>query len=96
MSMKGVEPSERPNWWQAYDMSRDMVKTRMKRLSSLYAKGQDQEKLTIDKAAAFYGFEKDNSYYLPLVSKRMLDAWSVVLNGDATIIGYVRVDGFED
>lgn len=94
-SSRGVEPSVRPNWWQSYDDSRDMVKIRMKPLEALYSKGPE-EKFIIKKSMIFYGFDQEKAYYLPLVSGENLDSWSVILDENAKILGFLPIDGFSE
>lgn len=95
MSIRGVEPSARPNWWQSYELSRPLVERRMKSLLSLHANVKNGDKDVIAATAKKIGFSLDALSYLPLVSKRNLDQWIVLLDSKANIVGYAPVDGFQ-
>jgi hypothetical protein len=91
-SLQGVEPSARPNWWQAYDNSRDDVRKTMQPIEKLMNRiGADKEK--IEKIKKCPAHEK-NIFYLPLVSQKSLDGWVVFLNENADVVCYVEVSGF--
>ena len=93
-SIQGVEPSARPGWWQDYELSRDTVRGRMKKISALESKVNSDEKTQLFEAVKNTGLSKDQLYYLPLVSKKSLDDWVVLLNERADIVGYAPVGGF--
>lgn len=93
LSILGEEPSLRPQWWQAYDLSREEVKNRMKSLAQLFAREPD----LMSKVNGEIGKKKipaENLYYLPLISDRSLDDWSVILDAQANVVGYAEFGGF--
>lgn len=94
MSLQGVSPSARPDWWQSYDQSRSSVQARMKPLTVLRASKNRHVQAIIDAAVQKTGRSIDQLHYLPLVSQKVLDEWIVVLDEQADIIGYAPVDGF--
>ena len=94
MSLQGLEPSLRPGWWQDYEISRPFAKQRMKKLSDLHAMLSVELQATLDKAAQETGLPLSQLFYLPLVSQKVLDGWTVLLDSNADIVGYAAVDGF--
>lgn len=94
LSAHGVEPSARPDWWQAYDKNRPQVQNRMKKLVDLRAARLGDAQAAIDAAAAKAGLALDELFYLPLTSQKMLDGWIALLDRDGRIVGYAPVDGF--
>lgn len=94
LSLRGLEPSARPGWWQSYEDSRRSAQQRMKPLPSLWATQLPEKKILIDKALKETGFPMDEVYFLPLVSQRSLDQWIALLDTNANIIGYAPVGGF--
>lgn len=95
LSMRGVEPSARPSWWQSYEKSRPLVQQRMKNLASLRARLPADKQAIIDEAVKKTSLPVGQLYYLPLVSQKQLDTWIALLDGQGTIKGYAPVDGFE-
>lgn len=100
-SLQGVEPSQRPSWWQDYALSVPQVLQRTRPLDDLRAKHPSQTAL-IDAAAAqaitnLVPHETTDPAalrWLPLVSRRATD-WVVLLDPvTARVRGYVHLDGF--
>lgn len=94
LSLRGLEPSARPGWWQSYDESRPAVRQRMKPLSALRIEQVPEVQSKIDTAVKKIGISIDHIHYLPLVSKKSLDQWVALLDAQASIIGYAPVGGF--
>ena len=101
LSFAGIEPSQRPSWWQDYALSRPQVLERARPLSELRAKHPEQSAL-LDAAVAQAlhnnqpGETADAQAlrWLPLVSRRATD-WVVLLDpATARVRGYVHLDGF--
>lgn len=92
LSLNGLEPSLRPDWWIPYDACREDVKKKMKSISVLRKK--PGSRAAISKAMHETGLAENNIYYLPLVYGKNLDGWVVLLNGKADVVGYLPVDGF--
>lgn len=100
-SLRGVEPSQRPSWWQDYKLSLPQVLHRSRPISDLYVKHPEKKKL-IDAAAsrALSNIQPKESAdtqvlrWLPLVSRHATD-WVVLLDpSTARVRGYVHLDGF--
>ena len=94
LSLQGVEPSARPGWWQPYEQSIPAVQKRMKKLANLRSARPAAEQALIDQAVRKTGQPLEALFYLPLTSRKNLDDWIVLLNGEATIVGYTPVSGF--
>lgn len=100
-SLQGIEPSQRPSWWQGYEHSILQVKERAKPLELLLSM-HPQERQRIQAAAsqaAEKPFEHETScpeefLWLPVVGRQFMD-WVVLIDPQsARIRGYVHVDGF--
>ena len=94
MSMQGLGPSLRPDWWQNYEESRPLVKQRMKKLADLHATLAVELQVILDKAVRESGLQLSQIFYLPLTSQKVLEGWIVLLDENANIVGYAAVDGF--
>lgn len=94
LSLRGLEPSARPGWWQSYDDSRPVARQRMKPLSGLRAQQVPEVQAAVDVAVRQVGLPINQIYYLPLVSQKSLDQWIALLDKGANIIGYAPVGGF--
>ena len=101
LSLAGIEPSQRPSWWQDYALSRPQVLERARPLPELRAKHPEQSAL-LDAAVAqaLHNNQPDETTdaqalrWLPLVSRRATD-WVVLLDpATARVRGYVHLDGF--
>ena len=95
MSLQGVEPSARPDWWQPYEKSMTDVQQHMKPLANLRKIRPAEAQQTIDQAVQASGQPLDALFYVPLVSKKKLDSWIVLLDANAKIVGYAPVGGFD-
>lgn len=95
LSIRGLEPSLRPSWWQDYEKSKSAVMRSMKDLSVLYQEVDERRKKIIDTKLLQFRRDISDLSYFPLVNKNNLDSWSVVVDGNAKIIGYMPIDGFE-
>lgn len=101
-SLQGVEPSQRPTWWQAYALSIPQVLARGRPVAELRVKHPGKAAL-FDKAIADVvtnvqtGETTDPSrlMWLPLVSRRALDWVAIVDPKTARVRGYLHVDGFD-
>lgn len=100
-SLQGVEPSQRPSWWQDYALSTAQVLQRARPLSELRAKYASQAALINAAVARALANQKPGETtdgaalrWLPLVSRRATD-WVVLIDPHtARLRGYVHVDGF--
>jgi len=100
-SLQGIEPSQRPSWWQEYALSTPAVLQRARPLSDLRGKHPAQGAV-IDHAAmaAMRGARTGESTdpaalrWLPIVSRRAMD-WVVLIDPNtARLRGFVHLDGF--
>lgn len=94
LSLQGVEPSARPDWWQPYEVSRPEVKLRIRPLTILRDMQPPKEQAVIDLAVKKTKRQLEQIYYLPLVNHKSLDQWIALLDEEANIIGYAPVGGF--
>lgn len=94
LSLQGIEPSARPDWWQPYESSRAAVRQRMRPLSNLHGKLPADKQALVNTSVQQTARQLENIYYLPLVSHKSLDEWVVLLDEDAHIIGHAPVSGF--
>lgn len=94
LSIAGKEPSLRPGWWQPYEQNRQDVRQRMKPLAELYAAQPPTNRQVIDAALQNIAVAKEGLFYLPLVHRKLLDSWIVLLDSNADIRGYAPVGGF--
>lgn len=100
-SLQGVEPSQRPEWWQDYALSVPRVLQRARPLSELRQKHPTQQGVldaAVNQALTDVrpGEATDASKlrWLPLVSRRTMN-WVVLLDpSTARPRGYVALDGF--
>lgn len=93
LSLQGIEPSARPDWWQDYALSRQRVLKRAQPLSSLRSK-RPQELAIIDHAVRAIGAEEESLAWLPMTSSKST-AWVVLVDKRTTEVrGFAPVDGF--
>lgn len=100
-SLAGIEPSQRPSWWQDYELNIPQLLQRTRPLLALRSKHPKHAAL-IDAAVADAlrntepgeTMDAQELRWLPLVSRRATD-WVVLLDpATARIRGYVHLDGF--
>lgn len=94
LSLGGLPPSLRPDWWQPYADSVAEVKTRMRPVSILRNSLPPNGKHAVDAAVQKTQLPIEALHYLPLVAHNNLDGWVVLLNNQADIVGYAPVSGF--
>lgn len=95
LSIRGLEPSLRPSWWQDYEKSKSAVMKSMRDLSILYQKVDERGKKIIDTKLLEFRRDISDLSYFPLVNKNNLDSWSIAIDKNAEIIGYIPIGGFE-
>lgn len=93
LSMQGVSPSMRADWWISYEDSKDAIKKRAKKLKPLYNELDEPEQTALDSAVNKSGHRIQDLYYLPLVSHTVMD-WSVLLDSNYEIVTFVHLNGF--
>lgn len=100
-SLQGVEPSQRPSWWQDYALSVPHVLQRARPVAELRVKHPAQTaQLDAAVAQAMADLQPKETTdpnalrWLPLVSRRVTD-WVVLLDPvTARVRGFVHLDGF--
>lgn len=95
LSAQGLEPSARPGWWQDFDLNKDQARSRMQALSGLMQRLPPEKQAMLRDSINESRLKIEELHYLPLVSKKSLDEWIVLLDADARIVGYAPVDGFQ-
>lgn len=101
-SLQGVEPSQRPSWWQDYALSVPQVLARAKPLSELRQKHPARQEIldtALRKADAVSlpGETSDpkDLRWLPLVGRRSMGWVALIDPVSARIRGYAALDGFD-
>lgn len=94
MSLQGVEPSFRPDWWQDYALSIPNVQKKMKPLQDLRRGLSPNQQRKLDNSVQKSGIPLGQLHYLPLVAGKNLDGWIALLDGSAKIVGFAPVGGF--
>lgn len=100
-SLQGVEPSQRPGWWQDYALSVSQVLKHALPLMELRTRRPDKNALLAAELArtahdAQPGETRDPEalLWMPLVSRRATD-WVVLIDPKtARLRGYAHIDGF--
>ena len=92
LSLTGIEPSMRPNWWLPDGPAeREKIRRVMKPLSELAA-ARNMSEADIVKSAKVSASGKP-LFLLPLTSGRTKD-WVVIMDENADFVGYAPIDGF--
>jgi hypothetical protein len=93
MSLQGVEPSARPDWWQPYEQSQARVLARAKPVDVLRSKRPEAVAL-IDEAVADSGRDEASLRWLPVVSFKQGN-WVAFIDHQTTqVLSFAPVDGF--
>lgn len=100
-SLQGVEPSQRPGWWQDYSLSVSRVLQRAHPIVQLRTRHPDQTALLAAELARAVRDRQPGEtrnpealLWMPLVSRRATD-WVVLLDPtSARPRGYIHADGF--
>ncbi|MET1113755.1 MAG: hypothetical protein ABWY08_02210 [Comamonas sp.] len=94
LSLQGIEPSARPDWWQDYALSVSEVQKKMKPLQNFRAGLSSDHKLIVDCAVQKTNISIEQLHFLPLVAGKNLDGWIALLDGSARIVGFAPLSGF--
>lgn len=93
LSLEGVEPSLRPDWWQPYDLSVPQVLKAGRSIAVLRA-NRPADADRIDAAVRATKTPESELLWLPLTAGRSFD-WVVILHKESALpVSYARVDGF--
>lgn len=100
-SLQGVEPAQRPHWWQEYELSLPQVKARAKPVDRLLALNpglqssiQDSALHAAEKPQANEVSRASELLWIPVVSARSMNWVAFIDPNSGRIRGYVRADGF--
>jgi hypothetical protein len=93
MSIQGLTPAMRPDWWMPYEAAKPEVVKRAKPLAELL-KARPQQSALLESAAAKTGLPIEKLLYLPLTSSKSLD-WVALLSPTGDMVGHAPVDGFD-
>lgn len=93
LSLKGLEPSARPDWWQSYEQSKPQVLSRAQAVSVLRAK-QPGKAALIDQAVAESGRAEADLRWVPMASFKVMDWVTFVDATSAEVRAFAHVDGF--
>ncbi len=95
LSLQGLEPSVRPDWWQAYELSKEQVLSRAQPVDVLRRQRPEGTSL-IDKAVAESGQAESTLLWVPLASFKQSDWVAFVDKQTAEVLSFAPVDGFSD
>lgn len=93
MSLQGVEPSARPDWWiEENETVRQHIRKKMKPLSELEKRYPANTELA--EAVKQTGLPPQQLYYLPFTSQKNKE-WSVLLDKNTDFKAFVHLDAFD-
>jgi hypothetical protein len=91
LAMQGKDLAQRPEFYQAFELSRGQAVSRAKPLDILYAK-YPQRHVELDEALSRAGLPREQLRYLPLVARKQ---WVAIVKADsADALAYAPFDGF--
>jgi hypothetical protein len=97
-SLQGVEPGQRPDWWQDYELNVAQVKARAMPLDKLISLNPQSTELINKRAAQAAenagGLRPGALLWLPVVSRMSMDWVAFVDPNGGQIRGYIQADGF--
>ena len=94
LSLQGIEPSMRPNWWLPdSETERKRIAKAMKPLAKLAAARRLSEAEILKQADVVS--DGKPLYFLPFTGGTKKD-WIVVMNQNADFLGFAPIDGFTD
>lgn len=92
LSLLGVSPSMRPDWWLPFDAVSAQLMHRARPIKNLI-KMRSKDTRALEEAVLATRVPEDQLRFLPLTSSKSLD-WIALLNTEGEIVGYANVDGF--
>jgi hypothetical protein len=93
LSLQGNEPSQRPHWWQDFELSRPVMLKRAKPMAALRNK-HPLEVAQIDAAVAKAGRGDADLLWLPLTSFKTTE-WVALIDAKTALpVAYLPLDGF--
>lgn len=93
LSLNGIAPSMRPDWWQPYESSKISVLEKSQSVGILRSKHASQD-ILIDQAIKESGLPEEDIAWLPLTSFLKND-WVIFINKrTAEAVAFAPIDGF--
>lgn len=92
LSLAGLSPAMRPNWWVPMATQHNEMRARAKPLAALMAQ-RPEDSAALAKAASSTGYSVETLTYLPLTSSKTRE-WVALLDPSLKMVGYAPVDGF--
>ncbi len=92
LSLQGVTPAMRPDWWVPYEAAKPEVINKAKPLTDLL-RARPQQSALLESTAAKSGLPIEALRYLPLTSSKVLN-WVALISPAGDVVGYAPVDGF--
>ena len=93
LSLGGVDPSVRPDWWVPYETAKDRVLQRAKPLQALREKRPGDNAL-IDVAVKASGLGEIQLVWLPVTSFKSTGWIALLDKTTAKVVGFIPLDGF--
>lgn len=93
LSLQGIEPSARPDWWQSYEQTKPKVLSRAQPVSALRAK-QPGKAALINQAIRESGRAEAELRWVPMTSFKVMDWVAFVDARTAEVRAFAHVDGF--
>jgi hypothetical protein len=93
LSLQGLEPSARPDWWQSYELSKPQV-LQMAKPVDVLRKKQAEAAALIDRAVADSGRTEASLGWVPLTSFKTTSWVAFVDRNTAEVLAFAPVDGF--
>lgn len=92
LSLAGLSPAMRPNWWVPVAAQHNEIRARAKPLAALMAQ-RPENSVVLAKAASSAGYPVETLTYLPLTASKTRE-WVALLDPSLKMVGYAPVDGF--
>lgn len=93
MSLGGLDPSMRPDWWQPYEKNKPDALKRAQKLEALRNKRPSQKAL-IEKAVRDSGLSEASLAWLPVTSFLSTGWVALIDNKTAEVKAFASIDGF--
>lgn len=93
MSLEGMPPSIRPDWWVQYTDVKENVLNSSHKMSLLY-KYRSSDKKIIDDVIKHKGYSEEKLLWLPLVSEGNMGWVAFIDKNNAELVACIEIDGF--
>lgn len=91
LALQGYDVGQRPSYWQPYEQSKATALERARPVS-LLLKQYPQAQSDLQQRLSALGLVADSARFLPVMARAQ--GWSVLLEPDGDIAGFVPYDGF--